>query len=215
MDDKIGGLMDALGEQGLSKNTVIIYTSDHGESLGEHGLWRKMNFYEHSARVPLQISWPGVISGGQRFDGTTSLVDATATILDVAGIRGDALEHLRLDGDSLLPLMRGETSEWKDEAFAEHLAHGTDRARAMVRQGHWKLCYSHGHPPDLELYDLSADPGEFNNLAGIPEHRDVQERLIARIMEHWGDPDKLTQDIVLGQESRLMIRDVLGDAAIF
>ena len=215
MDNKIGRLMDALEEQGLAENTVIIYTSDHGESLGEHGLWRKMNFYEHSARVPLQISWPGVISGGQHFDGATSLVDVTATILDVAGVSGHDLEHLRLDGDSLLPLMRGVTSKWKDEAFTEHLAHGTDRARAMVRQGNWKLCYSHGNPPDLELYDLSADPGEFNNLAGSPKHRDIQEQLIARIMEHWGDPDKLTQDIELGQESRLMIRDVLGEGAIF
>ncbi|MCH8310966.1 MAG: sulfatase-like hydrolase/transferase [Chloroflexi bacterium] len=215
LDDKIGRLKDALEEHGLAENTVIIYTSDHGESLGEPFLFGPRNFYEQSARIPLQISWPGVIPGGQRFDGATSLVDATATIIDIAGIGGRDLEHLRLDGDSLLPLMRGETSEWKDEAFTEHLAHGTDRARAMVRQGNWKLCYSHGNPPDLELYDLSADPGEFNNLAGSPEHREVQERLISRIMEHWGDPDELTQDIVLGQESRLMIRNVLGDGAIF
>ena len=140
---------------------------------------------------------------------------ATATILDVASVNGRDLEHLRLDGDSLLPLMRGDTSEWKDEAFTEHLAHGTDRARAMVRQGNWKFCYSHGNPPDVELYDLSNDPGEFNNLANIPEHREIQERLLARVMEHWGDPDELTEDIALGQESRLMIREVLGEQAIF
>ena len=85
----------------------------------------------------------------------------------------------------------------------------------MVRQGAWKLCYSHGDPPDIELYDLESDPGEFTNLAGDPGHRQLQARLEARVMEIWGDPDRLTREIVAGQESRLMIRRVLGDSAVF
>ncbi len=215
LDDKIGRLLDALEEQGLSDNTVVIHTSDHGESLGEHGLWRKMNLYEQAARVPLQISWPGRIAGGQRFSGAVSTVDTTATILDIAGVAGDSAGYLRPDGDSLLPLMSGATDDWKDEAFVEHLAHGTDRARAMVRQGAWKLSYSHGNPPELELYDLDSDPGEFTNLAGLPDHREVQDRLEARIMEIWGNPDRLTQEIVAGQRARLVIRGVQGDNAVF
>jgi choline-sulfatase len=215
MDDKIGKLLDALDEQGLADNTVIIYTSDHGESLGEHGLWRKMNFYEQSARVPLQISWPGVLPEGQRVAEAVSLVDVTATILDIVGQPPDEVPYWMLDGDSLLPLIRGEEDEWKNEAFVEHLAHGTDRPRAMIRQDNWKLCYSHGVPPDVELYDLETDPGEFTNLADDPEFDDVREELIDLIMEVWGDPDVLDQEIRSGQETRLLMRNVLGDDAIF
>ena len=242
LDDKIGRLLDALEEQGLAENTVVIHTSDHGESLGEHGLWRKMNFYEQSARVPLQITWHGTIPRGQRVPGAVSLVDVTATILDVAEVPRDTSDsysdlagsraihpaptqtgpspaqkkdYLELDGHSLLPMLRGDRSAWKDEAFVEHLAHGTDRARAMLRQGKWKLCYSHGDPPELELYDLALDPGEFTNLADGPAHRDIQKRLLARIMELWGDPDRITHEVVASQRSRLLIRRVMGDKALF
>lgn len=215
LDDKIGRLLDAIGEQGLARDTVVIHTSDHGDSLGEHGLWRKMNFYEQSARVPLQISWLGVIPGGQRVPGAVSLVDVTATILDMAGASPDHGRFSELDGDSLLPMMRGEAEAWKDEAFAEHLAHGTDRARAMIRRGKWKLCYSHGDPPELELYDLESDPGEFKNLADNPACRDVQESLVSRVEEIWGDPERLTREIIASQESRLLIRQAAGDAALF
>ena len=215
LDDKIGRLLNELEERGLADNTVIVHTSDHGESLGEHGLWRKMNFYEQAARVPLQISWPGHILGGQRFSGAVSTVDTTATILDIAGVAEESADYLRSDGDSLLPMMSGATTDWKDEAFVEHLAHGTDRARAMVRQGNMKLSYSHGSPPEIELYNLDSDPGEFTNLAGHPDHQEAQERLVARVMEIWGDPDRLTQEIAVGQRARLMIREVQGDNAVF
>lgn len=215
LDDKIGRMLDALDEQGLADNTIVIHTSDHGESLGEHGLWRKMNFYEQSARVPLQVTWPGKIRGGQRFPGAVSLVDLTATILDMADVPNEKRGLMDLDGESLLPLMREETTASKDEAFTEHLAHGTDRAQAMIRQANWKLCYSHGSLPDIELYDLEADPGEFENLAGDPKHSDIQAWLLARIMEIWGDPDRMTREIESGQGSRLLIRDVLGPEALF
>lgn len=215
LDDKIGRLLDALAELGMADNTVIVHTSDHGESLGEHGLWRKMNFYEQSARVPLQIAWPGVIPGGQRFEGAVSLVDAMATILDMAGVEEESVSAMNLDGVSLLPQMTGDAGAERDEAFAEHLAHGTDRPRAMVRRGNWKLCYSHGDPPDLELYNLESDPGEFDNLAADLEYDSVRERLAAKAMAVWGDPDELDRRIKDSQRSRLMIRDVLGEEAIF
>ncbi len=216
LDDKIGRLLDALEEGGMAENTVIVHTSDHGESLGEHGLWRKMNFYEQSARVPLQIVWPGVIDGGQRFSGAVSLVDATATILDAAGLGKEDVGFTNPDGVSLLPQMMGSASEERDFAFVEHLAHGTDRPRAMARQGRWKFSYSHDrNAPDLELYDLRSDPGEFRNLADDGVHEAVQKRLASRIMEVWGDPDKLDRRIRDSQRSRLLIRDVLGGEASF
>ena len=119
------------------------------------------------------------------------------------------------DGVSLLPQMPGESDEERDEAFAEHFFHGTDWPRTMSRQGLWKLCYSHGQPPDVELYNLEADPGEFNNLAAHPTYIAEQQRLTANVMEIWGNADELCRRIKNSQRSRLMIRNVLGEGAIF
>ena len=212
LDDKIGHLMDVLEEQGLAENTVIVHTSDHGDMLGEHGLWRKMCFYEQSANVPLQISWPGKFDGGQRVSEAVSNVDAVATILELAGVE---LDKWDLDGQSLVPALKGDTSGLNDIAISEHFAHGTDRAMGMVRSGNWKLCYGHGDPTELELYDLDSDPGEFTNLAGAPEHEDVQERLLKILLDQWGDPDEITARIVRDQEDREIVRNVTGVGIIF
>jgi len=215
LDDKIGRLLDALDETGLADNTVVVHTSDHGESLGQHNLWRKMNFYEESARVPLQIRWPGVVSGGQRITSATSLVDVTATIVEAAGVPSELRELLQSDGDSLVPLLIGEESEWKDEAFSELLAHGTVTPSAMIRKGNWKLFYTHGDPPEIELYDLAADPGEVINLADDPAYADIRQRLISRILKIWGDPDQMHREIVASQNMRYLIREVTGDDSPF
>ena len=215
LDDKIGRLLDALDDTGMAENTVVVHTSDHGESLGEHGLWRKMNFYEQSARVPLQIAWPRAIGGGQRFSGAASLVDATATILDAAGVDERTVALMNPDGVSLLPQMRGEDVPPRDFAFSEHLAHGADKPMAMLREGRWKLIYGHGDPPETELYNLEADPGEFRNLANDGIHAAVQRRLAAKITDVWGDADALDRRIRASQRSRLLIRQVMGDGAAF
>jgi choline-sulfatase len=212
LDDKIGHLLDTLEAQGLAENTVVVYTSDHGDMLGEHGLWRKMCFYEQSARVPLQISWPSRFKGGQRVAQVVSNVDAVATILELAGID---ISKWKLDGQSLVRALNGDTSGLRDIAISEHFAHGTDRAMGMVRSGRWKLCYGHGDPPELELYDLEADPGEFTNLAAVAEHAQVQQRLLKILLDQWGDPDALTARIVRDQEDREIVRNVTGAGTIF
>lgn len=215
LDEKIGRLLDALEEHGLAKDTVVIHTSDHGESLGEHGLWRKMNFYEQSSRVPLQIRWPGVIPSGNKVNEVVSLVDVVATILDVAGFSKSELDSWRLDGDSVMTMISGPDKTWKDEAFVEHLAHGTDRARAMIRQRNWKLSYSHGDQPELEFYDLDNDPGEYNNLAFADEYKSIQKQLLDRLLDFWIDPDALTTEVLGSQDSRLLIRNTAGDDSFF
>ena len=215
LDNKIGNLLNTLEETGLAENTVVIYTSDHGDMLGEHGLWRKMCFYEESARIPMQVRWPGRLSGGRRIGGCASLVDLTATILDAAGISTDEQKtQWEVDGDSMLPLLEGRDAGWKDEVLSEQNAHGTDRPRAMLRQGKWKLCYNHGEPAEFELYDLEADPGEFNNLAGSPEHSEVQERLFKRLTGMW-DGDKVRAEVMVSQEERVLIRSVAPDDGLF
>jgi choline-sulfatase len=199
LDEKIGHLLDALEETGQRDNTLVVYLSDHGEMAGEHGMWRKSNFYEQSARVPLILAWPGRLPAGRRVRETVSLVDLVATLAEVAG----APRVGPLDGDSLLALARGEAPGWKDEAFAEMLAHGVARPIAMLRRGRYKLNYSLDDPP--ELYDLEDDPGEFRDLAADPAYRETVEGLRARLLAGW-DPVAIERRVRQSQRERLLIR---------
>ncbi|MCZ6677494.1 MAG: sulfatase-like hydrolase/transferase [Candidatus Poribacteria bacterium] len=198
LDEKIGRLLDALEETDQLNNTVVVYTSDHGEMNGEHGMWRKSNFYEASARIPLQIAWPGHLPAGRRIDEVVSLVDVTATLLDIAG----APQITPLDGDSLVPLMQGDAEDWKDEAFSEYLAHGVARPMAMLRRGRYKFNYSLGDPP--ELYDLQNDSNEFHNLAEDASHQAICEDLQARLLSHW-NPVAIEGQVRQSQKERLLM----------
>jgi choline-sulfatase len=210
LDAKIGRLLDALESNDLAQSTVVIHTSDHGEMLGEHGLWRKMSFYEESARIPLQVRWPGVAAGARRFAPSVSLNDVTATILDIAGVGADEQKTLwRVDGNSLASVLQGKEKGWVDQAFAEHNAHGTDRPRAMLRRANWKLCLTWDRPNDTELYDLASDPHEMNNLAGSEEHDEVQRQLTRLIEERW-DGERIFEEVTRSQDERVLIRDVDG-----
>ena len=198
LDEKIGRLIQTLEETGQLDNTVIVHTSDHGEMNGEHGMWRKSNFYEASARVPLQIVWPGHLPAGRWVDEVVSLVDVIATVVEIAG----ATPITPLDGDSLLPLMRGEAEGWKDEAFSEYLAHGVARPVAMLRRGRYKLIYSLGDAP--QLYDVQTDPNEFDDLAGDTAYQSILEDLQAELLSHW-DPVDLEQRVRRSQKERILI----------
>ena len=178
---------------------------DHGELLGEHGLWRKMSFYEQSARVPLQIRWPGRGVAGERIAACTSLVDVTATLVDAAGAAAPGLD---LDGRSLAGLIDGSAEAiraWPDEAFAEHTAHGTDRPRAMLRRGAWKLCLSGGDDPEAELFDLLRDPGEFHNRAGDPEVGEIEAEMRESLLARW-DPAAVDAQVRAHQDRVALIR---------
>jgi choline-sulfatase len=199
LDERIGRLLDALAQHGLADNTVVIYTSDHGEFIGEHGLWWKNDFYEHSARVPLIMAWPGRFPERRRFGGAVSLLDLTQTLVELAG----APDPGDLDGDSLLPVLHDPTNAvWKDEAFCEYYGHSTNRPQRMIRTGRWKLCYYHGETP--ELYDLAADPNEFDNLAGRPEYRSIEEALTRRVLADW-DPVAVDAEVRRSHRNRQII----------
>ena len=198
LDEKIGRLLQALEETGQLEDTVVVHFSDHGEMNGEHGMWRKSSFYEASSRVPLQVSWPERIPAGHRIAEVVSLVDLTATIVDLAG----APEVAPLDGDSLLGLMRGQADSWKDEAFCEYLAHGVARPTAMLRRGRHKLNYSLGDPP--ELYDIEADPGEFEDLSAVEAHAPALDDLQQRLLAQW-DPKAIEAQVLRSQRERLLI----------
>ena len=198
LDEKIGRLIHTLEETNQLENTIVIYTSDHGEMNGEHGMWRKSNFYEQSARVPLQIMFPDRLSAGKRIDEVVSLVDLTATLVDMAS--GHSISQF--DGDSLIPLINGEAKDWKNYAFSEYLAHGVQRPMAMLRKGKYKYNYSLGDTP--ELYDIYEDPGEFRNLANEPDYQTICNEMETQLLSDW-DPIEIEKQVRDSQKARILI----------
>ncbi len=194
MDVMIGQIMTALRANGLEDNTLVVYMSDHGEQVGEHGLWWKQTFYEDSAKVPAILSWPGHLPEGTRYDKVTSSLDLNATMIDALGC--PALPHSR--GRSLLPLLTDpDNAAWDNVAFSEFCQNKTGGGgpfpddgifQRMVRRDNFKLNYYHGQP--CQLFDLDADPHEFNDLAGDPAYKETVDRLKAEVLEGW-DPDAI------------------------
>jgi choline-sulfatase len=192
MDAMIGEILAALRQNGLEEHTLIVYSSDHGEQLGEHGLWWKQTFYEHSAKVPAILSWPGALPEGARCERVLSALDLNATMLDALG--APALPRSR--GRSALALLRGETREWEDVAFSEYC---TDEGalHRMVRRGAWKLCYYHGQEP--QLFHLGEDPHELHDRAQVPGCWDVREALTREVLKGW-DPEVVAAQMAAKRE---------------
>ncbi|MBA2449707.1 MAG: choline-sulfatase [Chloroflexi bacterium] len=198
-DERIGLVLDALERSGLDDNTVVVYVSDHGEMMGEHGLWWKCSFYEGSSRVPFIVSWPRRFGPGRR-TAITSLVDLTRTVVDLAGCDVDEAD---LDGRALIGLLEGREPDGGGIAFSEYAAHGTDRPARMVRRGRFKLSYYHQEP--VELFDVVADPAELADLANSPEHASVREELTALVLRGW-DPNRVDRR---ARESQRLRRTVI------
>lgn len=192
LDDEIGKVLGALrANREMAENTIVIYTADHGENMGEHGMWWKNAMYEQSAGVPLIFSCPERWKAGQRRAGATSHVDLVRTLAEIAG--GTCPEDW--NGDSLLPWLDDGKKAWKDLAVSEYYAHFVASGYVMARSGKWKYTYhtpaDKEHPAFRELYDLSADPMEFANVAGKAENAKVVEDLHARMLQEVGThPDE-------------------------
>jgi len=200
VDDNVGRLLDALERTGQRDNTLIVFTSDHGESLGDHGLLLKgCRFYEGLVRVPLLFSLPGVVKQGVVSDALVELTDIFPTLLTLAGLPVPA----RTAGRSLLPILTGDASaasnanpgEHRDAVRSEYyrtlsqVGGPPDRAKfagtyaTMLRTRRHKLVVYHGLGGQGglgELFDLETDPGEFTNLWHSPEHMDVKCDLLRR-----------------------------------
>lgn len=158
VDRMIGELVTALRETGLFENTLVIYSSDHGEMLGEHGLWWKGSMDEHSVRVPLVMAGPG-LPEGQHVATPVDLLDVQATFFDATGrSRPEAWV-----GESLLKLANDPSSSDARAVFSEYHGHGVRRGNFMIRKGSWKLIYSMGAAH--RLYNIARDPDERENLA--------------------------------------------------
>ncbi len=193
VDNEIGVVLDALGGSASAENTVVIYTSDHGEHMGEHGLWWKNAMFEQAARVPLIVSWPARWAGGQRRTRVCSLVDVVQTIAAL----GDADVPPDWDGDSLLPWLDDPHAAWKDFAVSEYYSHNIASGYVMYRSGTHKYVYHTApddrHPPERELYDLAADPGEFANLASDPAQAGRVAAMHAALVAELGEEPDVTE----------------------
>jgi choline-sulfatase len=193
MDSEAGKVLSALAASAAASNTVVIYTADHGENMGEHGLWWKNALYEQAARVPLIVSWPARWQGGQRRVGACGLVDVVQTIADLGG----AKPPQDWNGDSLVPWLDRPDLAWKDRAVSQYYAHDIASGYAMIRSGRYKYVYHTAadakHPAQLELYDLQTDPGEFHNLASQPEQKALIQKLHAALTKELGEDPEATE----------------------
>ena len=184
-DSLIGQVLKTLDQTGLSSNTLVLYTTDHGEMAGDHGCWWKSNYYEGSVGVPLIARLPGTIAPGSVSNAVCGLMDLGPTFAQIAGTRlPDS------DGRSLWPTLQGRHPKtWKDETFSE-LCDARDGflASRMIRSGKWKL-WTYVDPEKLPpaLFDLEDDPDELNDLGQDPQHADIREKLLRRIHRDW-DP---------------------------
>jgi arylsulfatase len=185
IDDQFARLLRVLEETGQRDNTVIIFSSDHGESLGDHGLMYKgCRFYEGLVRVPLIFSWPGKFRNGLQSPALVELLDKTATLVALAGLP----QPEYMQGKSLLPILRGEASPAEHREFVRSeyfdaldsfFTGGTGTFATMYRDRRYKLSVYHGHELG-ELYDLESDPWEFDNLWDKPEAQELKHELIAK-----------------------------------
>ena len=200
VDERIGRVLAALAESGLEENTIVVLTADHGEMLGERGLWFKMAFFEGSARVPLVVRLPRRTRAGTRVTRPVSLLDLMPTLLALAGLEVPE----GLDGTSLAGLLSGDDGG-PEEVVAEYLAEGACDPAVMVRRGAHKYIRC-GADPEL-LYDLEADPHELRDLAAAePE---VLASLRAAADARW-DLDALRARVLASQDERRTVLAALG-----
>ena len=177
VDDSVGEVLDYLQETGLDKNTILIYSSDQGFYLGEHGFFDKRFMYEETLRAPLLIQWPGVIKPGSvNKDTIVSNLDFAETFLDIAGV--DIPSDMQ--GASLVPVLRGEVpADWRTSFYYHYYGYPDwhlVRKHCGVTDGRYKLMdfYSLG---ERELYDREKDPKEMNNLIDNPEYKQVLDKM--------------------------------------
>ena len=207
IDDRIGDLLATLKVTGLDDDTIIIFTSDHGEMLGERGMWFKMSMYEWAVRVPLMVCWPGRLAP-RRVAANVSLADLLPTLLDLctdaATTAPVAVEPL--DGRSLRRLLEaGEDPAWPDLAIADFTAGGVPGPLRMVRHGDWKLIRLGGHAP--MLFNLAQDRDELVDRVDDPAARGALEALLAIAPDGY-DADIVQRQVLSSQRRRLLIRDV-------
>jgi arylsulfatase A-like enzyme len=182
VDDNVGRVLDYLDQSGLAKNTVVIYTSDQGFFLGDHGLFDKRFMYEESLRMPFVVRWPGHIKAGSVQDAMAINADFAPTFMEMAGLK----EPADMQGKSLVPVMEGNVpADWRTAMYYRYYHDPGDhntRAHYGIRTEDHKLIYF-WKKDQWELYDLKKDPNELHNIYGDADQKDVIEKLKAQMYE--------------------------------
>jgi len=184
VDEGVGRLLDYLEENDLIENTIVVYTSDQGFYLGEHGWYDKRFMYEESLRTPLIIRYPAEIAPAQVNDDLVLNLDMTPTLLDLAGVEIPS----EMQGRSLRPLLNATPpTEWRDAIYYRYyeFPHGWHKVRPHygVRTDRYKLIHFEGDMDVWELFDLQADPNELENVYGQDEYVAIQEALHGKLNE--------------------------------
>ncbi len=202
-DRNVARILKALEDCGLKDDTIVVLLSDHGDMLGERGLWYKMSFFDASARVPLVVSAPSRFRSG-RVRQCVSLVDLAPTLVDLAGGKS-AASPTRFDGQSLLPHLMRQGGH--DEALGEYVAEGAVAPIVMVRRGAEKFIHSPADPD--QLFDLLSDPNELSNLADKPESARRVAEYRAEIARRW-DLAALDAAVRASQQRRRLVDQALA-----
>jgi choline-sulfatase len=202
VDDQIGVMLAALGNAGFADNTIVLLLADHGDMLGERGLWYKMSFFEPACRIPLIVHAPHRFAA-RRVAASGSLVDILPTLCELAGVPA-AGYATQLDGVSLGPQLMGDTG--RDEVIGEYLAEGAVAPLVMIKRGRYKFVHSPVDPD--QLYDLADDPDEVRNLAPVPEHAARVRELLAEVKRRWDLP-ALGAAVIASQQRRHLVNEAL------
>ena len=188
-------------------NTIVLFTSDHGDMLGERGLWFKMSFFEGSARVPLMVAGPGVTP--RLVNEPVSTLDINPTLADLAGIDiGEILPWT--DGESLVPLMQG--GKRTTPVLMEYTAEGSQAPLVCIREGDWKFSHCELDPP--MLFNLKDEPQELTNLAADPANAALVAEWMERVRAHW-DMARFGGDLRQTQARRWVVYEALRNGAYF
>lgn len=188
LDRQIGAVLAALEDAGELANTIIVYTSDHGEMLGDHGLWWKSTFYDGAAKVPFILSWPGHAPEGRAVSANASLIDIGETLCALAGIAGLP----KASGRDLRPLLQGDMAPTWDDTIWTELARAGGPPQAvgparMVRSGPWKYNFYYNDRP--ELFNVVEDPEERHDRWDDPDCREVLEEMHIKCLDSWSPLD--------------------------
>jgi choline-sulfatase len=201
VDDQVGVLLAALADARFAENTIVLLIADHGDMLGERGLWYKMSFFEAACRIPLIVHAPRRFAP-RRVATSASLVDIAPTLCELAGV--EITDAAALDGRSLAAQLAGAAG--RDEVIGEYLAEGAIAPLVMIKRGRHKFVHSPVDPD--QLYDLADDPDEVRNLAATLSHAQRVRTFLAEVKQRWNLP-ALHAEVLASQQRRHLVNDAL------